>query len=265
MEKAVRILSNTIQPSYGTTTYSAPTTARETKQTGTQGSSFLDLAARASRNATDVLEISSRPEVTNETDTSSVDAYMEHLKKKYGRVTIESIGKDQASLEKAGKRMSGNDVVIAPNILEEMAGDAKKALYYERKIDYFFNTVIPQGNAICAARGLVFEPCGVVVHEDGTVTYICGCSDSPERVAEVNKINAEKAKKKAEQQKQYQEQAAAAAAQRRAMWERTAETEALEKTFSNIGDLLKTRMVSAPTITPEVSLPAGTNMFFLDL
>ena len=108
-----------------------------------------------------------------------------------------------------------------------------------KKIDYFFNTVIPQGNAICAAQGLVFEPCGVVVHEDGTVTYICGCSDSPERVAEVNRINAEKAKKKAEQQRQYQEQAAAAAAQRRAMWERTAAAEALEKSFSNIGDLLK--------------------------
>ena len=97
------------------------------------------------------------------------------------------------------------------------------------------------------------------------MTYICGCSDSPKRVAEVNRINTEKAKKKAEQQRQYQEQAAAAAAQRRAMWERTAKTAALEKTFSNIGDLLTTRMVSAPAITLEVSLPAGTNMFFLKM
>ena len=105
----------------------------------------------------------------------------------------------------------------------------------------------------------------MVVHEDGTVTYICGCSDSPERVAEVNRINAEKAKKKAEQQRQYQEQAAAAAAERRAMWERTAQAEALEKSFSNIGDLLKTRMASVPNVTPEVSLPAGTNIFFLNM
>ena len=258
-------MSSIIQPNYGVRAYGVPTKASETKQTGTQGRSFLDLAARASRGTTDVLEISNSLEITNEAETSNVDAYMEHLKKKYGRVTIESVGKDQASLEKAGKRMSGNDVVIAPNILEEMAGDVKKALYYEQKIDYFFNTVIPQGNAICAARGLVFEPCGVVVHEDGTVTYICGCSDSPERVAEVNRINAEKAKKKAEQQRQYQEQAAAAAAERRAMWERTAQAEALEKSFSNIGDLLKTRMVSVPNVTPEVSLPAGTNMFFLNM
>ena len=256
-------MSSIIQPNYGARTYGVPTKARETKQTGTQGSRFLDLAARASRGTTDVLEISNSPEITNEAETSNVDAYMEHLKKKYGRVTIESVGKDQASLEKAGRHMSGSDVVIAPNILEEMAGDVKKALYYEQKIDYFFNTVIPQGNAICAARGLVFEPCGVVVHEDGTVTYICGCSDSPERVAEVNRINAEKAKKKAEQQRQYQEQAAAA--ERRAMWERTAQAEALEKSFSNIGDLLKTRMVSVPNVTPEVSLPAGTNIFFLNM
>ena len=258
-------MSSIIQPNYGTRAYSTPTKARETKQAGTQGSSFLDLAARTSRGTTDVLEISDKLEISETAETSNVDAYMEHLKKKYGRVTIESVGKDQASLEKAGKRMSGSDVVIAPNILEEMAGDVKKALYYEQKIDYFFNTVIPQGNAICAAQGLVFEPCGVVVHEDGTVTYICGCSDSPERVAEVNRINAEKAKKKAEQQRQYQEQAAAAAAERRAMWERTAQAEALEKSFSNIGDLLKTRMVSSTAVTPEVSLPAGANMFFLNM
>ncbi len=42
-------MSNTIQPSYGAQTYSTPTKARETKQTGTQGSSFMDMAARASR------------------------------------------------------------------------------------------------------------------------------------------------------------------------------------------------------------------------
>ena len=258
-------MSNTIQPGYGARTYTSPTKSRETKQNGTQSSSFLDLAARASRGTTDMLEISGKPEVSETAETSNVDAYMEHLKKKYGRVTIESIGKDQASLEKAGKRMSGNDVVIAPNILEEMANDPKKAAYYEQKIDYFFTDVIPNGKAFAASMGLTFEPCGVVVHEDGTVTYICGGGDSPERVAEVNRINAEKAKKKAEQQRQYQEQAAATAAQRRAMWERTAETAALEKTFSNIGDLLKTRMVFAPTITPEVSLPAGTNMFFLNM
>jgi len=256
-------MNSIIQPSYGARTYSTPTKARETKQIGTQGSGFLDLAARASRGTTDVLEITNRPEVTNGAGTSNIEAYKKHLESKYGQITVQSVGKDQASLQKAGSRMNGSSVVIAPNILEDMANDPEKATYYEKKIDDFFNAT-PKLKAQFAAQGLNYEPCGVVIHEDGSVTYIGGCGDSPERVAEVNRINAEKAKKKAEQQRQYQEQSAAAA-QRRAMWERTAEAEALEKTFSNIGDLLKTRMVSAPTITPEVSLPTGTNMCFLNL
>ena len=46
-------MSNTIQPSYGAQTYSAPAKARKTKQTGTQGSSFMDMAAQASRSRAD--------------------------------------------------------------------------------------------------------------------------------------------------------------------------------------------------------------------
>ena len=46
-------MSNTIQPSYGTQTYSSPTKARETKQTGTQGSSFMNMAAQASKSRAD--------------------------------------------------------------------------------------------------------------------------------------------------------------------------------------------------------------------
>ena len=49
------MLGNTIQPSYGTQTYSVPTKAREAKQTGTQANSFLDLAAQADRGRTDTL------------------------------------------------------------------------------------------------------------------------------------------------------------------------------------------------------------------
>ena len=46
-------MSNTIQPSYGAQTYSTPTKAREARQTGTQGSSFMDMAAQASRSRAD--------------------------------------------------------------------------------------------------------------------------------------------------------------------------------------------------------------------
>ena len=59
--------------------------------------------------------------------TSKVDAYTEYLRSKYGNVRIQSIGKDQKSLDRVGKSMSGSDVVIAPNILEQMANDPEKA------------------------------------------------------------------------------------------------------------------------------------------
>ena len=48
-------MSNTIQPSYGARAYSTPTKTRETKQTGAQSNSFLDMAAQASRSKTDTL------------------------------------------------------------------------------------------------------------------------------------------------------------------------------------------------------------------
>lgn len=124
-------MSGMIDCRYLNRMYSPLPENRTVRSAAARTSSFLDMAAKASRGTADVLEVSGKPEVSETDETSNVDAYLEHLKKKYGRVTIESIGKDQASLEKAGKRMSGNDVVIAPNILEEMASDAKKALFFQ--------------------------------------------------------------------------------------------------------------------------------------
>lgn len=181
-------MSGTILPSYGPRTFGVPAKTNGAKPTDVKSTSFVDMAAQVSR----------------------ADAYKKYLEKRYGPVTIQSVGKDQASLEAAGKRMRGNDIVIAPNIFEEMVSDPLKAAYYEQKISYFFTDVIPKGTAWAASVGLTFEPCGVVIHEDGTVTYICGGGDSPERVAEVNRINREKAEKQAEQQRLYLEQTAAA-------------------------------------------------------
>lgn len=127
--------------------------------------------------------------------SQNVESYRQYLHEKYGNVRFENIGKDRASLENVGKSMSGNDVVIAPNIVEQMANDPQKAAYYESKIDAFFES-IPAQNAYFAARGLVNEPAGVVVHDDGNVTYIGGCSDSPERVAQVERENRAKQERK---------------------------------------------------------------------
>lgn len=257
-------MSGVMGCSYLTRMYSALPGNLTVQSTAARSSSFLDMAAKASRDIGDALDVNGQPAVSETAETSQVYAYLEHLKQKYGRVTIESVGKDQASLERAGRRMCGNDVVIAPNILKEMASDPKKAAYYEQEIDRFFTDIIPKGKAFAASIGLTFEPCGVVVHEDGTVTYICGGGDSPERVAEVNRINAEKARKRAEQRRQYQEQAAAAAAQRRSVFEHTAETAARETAFSSLNELLITRMASAPAATPEAPFPAEAGLFFLN-
>lgn len=77
----------------------------------------------------------------------------------------------KTSLDRVGRGMSGSDVIIAPNILEQMATDSDKAAYYENKIDYYFNTAIPRDTLAFASKGLVYEPGGVVVHEDGNDTY----------------------------------------------------------------------------------------------
>ncbi len=153
-----------------------------------------------------------------ETTAFDAGAYTGYLKAKYGNVTIKSVGKDRESLEGLGGSMNGSDVIIAPNILEQMANDMEKAAYYEGKIDDYFKAT-PQLTAFFAAKGLVYEPGGVIVHEDGTVTYVGGCSDSPERVARVNAINREKREKQAMQRRAALERSQEIAMERRQMLE----------------------------------------------
>ena len=176
--------------------------ANRTQKTGTNRTGFMEQLQKTGETA----------------DTSKADAYTEYLRSKYGNVRIQNIGKDQKSLDRAGKSMSGNDVVIAPNILEQMANDPEKAAYYEGKIDDFFEAT-PRLKASFAAQGLDYQPCGVVVHEDGSVTYIGGCSDSPERVAEVNAINKAKREKEAAQRKASMERSQEAADERKEQME----------------------------------------------
>ena len=153
--------------------------ANRTQKTGTNRTGFMEQLQKTGDAA----------------DTSKVDAYTEYLRSKYG-----------------------NDVVIAPNILEQMANDPKKAAYYEGKIDDFFEAT-PRLKASFAAQGLDYQPCGVVVHEDGSVTYIGGCGNSPERVAEVNAINKAKREKEAAQRKTSMKRSQEAADERKEQME----------------------------------------------
>ena len=135
-----------------------------------------------------------------------------------------------------------------------MANDPEKAAYYEKKIDDFFEAT-PQLSASFAAKGLVYEPGGVVVHEDGSVTYIGGCSDSPERVAEVNAINKAKREKEAAQRKASLEHSQEAAEQQRQIvehhYQKQMLTEALQKQLSDTSNLY---IVNQPQVmTPAVA------------
>lgn len=67
------------------------------------------------------------------------------MKAKYGAgVSIQNVGKDQNSIDSIGAGTAGTgNVVIASNILEQMANDPEKAAYYEKKIQDYFNYSLP--------------------------------------------------------------------------------------------------------------------------
>ena len=165
-------------------------------------SAMYQHTAKVQNTATDKTSFSNQLQNAGSVGKTEVEAYTDYLN---GNVSIQSIGKDQASLDRVGRGMSGSDVIIAPNILEQMATDSDKAAFYENKIDEYFNTIIPRDTVAFAAKGLVYEPGGVVVHEDGTVTYISGCSDSPERVAEVEAEHKAKREKREAEAKMREE------------------------------------------------------------
>jgi hypothetical protein len=191
---------------------------------------YADKTRKAATSETDFME---QLKKSGETEgTSRVDAYTEYLRSKYGNVRIQNVGKDQQSLDKIGKSMSGSDVVIAPNILEQMANDTEKAAYYEGKIDDFFNAT-PMLKASFAAQGLDYQPCGVVIHEDGSVTYISGCADSPERVAEVNAINKAKREKEAAQRKANMERSREAAEEQKRQMDIAYQKKSMAEFFAN--------------------------------
>lgn len=146
------------------------------------------------------------PTTTVEPETfADSDAYAKHLEAKFGmRVTAKYFKKDQESMDALGRSMNGNDLVIAPNILDEMAANKETASYYEAKIQYWFDN-IPKWKAESAAMGLTYEPCGVAIHEDGTVYYIGGGTETPERKAQIEAAQKAQREKKLKRRREQQE------------------------------------------------------------
>ena len=149
-----------------------------------------------------------------QTGATGVEEYTEYLKSKYGNVMVQSVGRDQNSIDAIGAGTAGTgNIVIAPNILEEMANNSEKAAYYEEKIQYFLDSV-PRYQAELSAMGHEIHSSGIVVHPDGTVTHYISGDLKPEEKAKIDaQIKAEQ-EEKAKRKKQYQERSQEVAEER---------------------------------------------------
>ena len=178
--------------------------------------SAYQYASRAQKTTTNGTSFTEQLQKTGEAGASKVDAYTEYLKQKYGAgVSIQNVGKDQRSMDNIGAGTAGTgNVVIASNILEQMANDPEKAAYYEKKIQEHFDS-LPQTEAFMAAVGHKITSCGVVVHEDGTVTYYLSGEESPEKKAKVEAEQKAKQEKKAAQRQENLKRSQEAAEKRR--------------------------------------------------
>lgn len=138
---------------------------------------------------------------SQKTDMSNVEIYKKQLEMRFGNINVQSVKCAQESIDSLGASLSGTgNIIIASNILEEMANQPKKAAYYEQKIQYYFTDVLPQSKKFMAAVDMNITVSGVVIHPDGEVRYICGCEESPEKRARAE------AEKKLEKDKEMEQQ-----------------------------------------------------------
>ena len=175
--------------------------ARKSRETADAGSGFLKLLEKMGK-AENPSGAEANPGVSAEMSKS--DIYRQYLKQKYGNVMIQNVENNQKSIDKIGAGTAGmNNVVIAPNILEEMANDPKKASYYEGQIRHYFDT-LPQCSAQLSLLGHEIHSSGIVIHPDGTVTHYISGDLKPEVRARIEaRIKAE-SEEKARRKRMYQ-------------------------------------------------------------
>ena len=173
-------------------------------------------ANKAQKTSANKASFTEQLQKTGEAGISKAEDYTEYLKQKYGAgISIQNVGKDQRSMDNIGAGTAGTgNVVIASNILEQMANDPEKAAYYEKKIQEHFDS-LPQTEAFMAAVGHKITSCGVVVHEDGTVTYYLSGEESPEKKAKVEAEQKAKQEKKAARRQENLKRSQEAAEKRR--------------------------------------------------
>ena len=146
---------------------------------------------------------------------SKKEIYQEYLRRRYGNVMIQNVGKDQKSVDSIGAATSGTgNVVIASNILEQMADDPQKAAYYEGKIQYYYDS-LPRCQAELSLMGHEIHSSGIVIHPDGTITHYVSGDLKPEVRARIEaQIKAED-KAKAARKREYLRRSEEAAYNRR--------------------------------------------------
>lgn len=158
-----------------------------------------------------------------------LEEYAEYLRKRFGaNIIVKDVGTDQKSVDQMGASTSGyNNVVIAPNILERMAGDPETAAYYEGKIKQGLDR-FPMVQAQLSAAGHEVYSYGVHIDSHGTVyTYVCGDLKPEVRAKIEAQIRAEQAAKKARRE-MFNQMHQEAAEERRALleWQKEKRTEA---------------------------------------
>ncbi len=144
-----------------------------------------------------------------------LEEYQEYLRLRYGNVLIRDVGSDQKSMDRLGAGTAGmGNVVIAPNILQEMAEDPEKAAYYEGKIQAYYDS-LPWMKEELSMMGHEIHSSGVVIHKDGTVTYYASGDLKPEVRARIEARMKEEAEEKAKRRKYYMKLGEEAAQRRR--------------------------------------------------
>lgn len=178
---------------------------------------YADKTQRAATNETDFME---QVKKSGETESASrVNDYQKYLEMKYGPIMVRNVDSDQKSMDSLGMGTFGmNNIVIAPNILEEMANNPGKAAHYEKIIDDFFGSQ-SMVKAQMAAGGFEIQSYGVVIHPDGTANYyICG-DVSPEKKAKIEAQMKAEDEAKAKRKRQYQGRCQKAAEERKQQME----------------------------------------------
>lgn len=253
-------MSSIIQPNYGARAYSAPTKARETKQTGTQGSSFLDLAARAKQDTSDVLKISdSSTEAVQQKAELSEAEEMQLFKQEFYQDLSKIVGHPT---------VSNSAVNISDTAFQAMKDDPE----YRSQVLSLLQRDL--GASYAPRSCSVLITVGTNLDQYRADSWPVG-NDSEFRLRSKDsfyKRTSENRDRQKELLEEYQEKKLQAKRRQQELLDKAAQDRrrlaqigAQEKSFTNIADLLKTRIGTTPSTTLETSLPAGIDVPFFDL